>query len=454
MEGYNIIKKLKEKDNSKTYKVRGKDDNQIYIIKELKLSGMREEEKTNLTQIIKILSNIKDNNIITIYNWYIKSDDFLIVVLEYADKGNLEQMIKEWKINNKKMKEKEIINYLNQITNGLKMLHDKKIIHRNLKSSNIFLFNDGTVKIGDLFKCIYTNDRLVKYKKFEYHLYYSAPEIIKDNSIYTNKIDIWSLGCILYEMVNLDLPYKCDSKKDLLYAMMRGKIQKFNVKYSNELYQLILRLLQYKYEKRPVCNKILSDPLMIKYYNQKDEIYGDKIYKQIYENDLKEKSYDKETIYTIITNIGNYDQTIKNNRPKQKYNVIKNYEAEKKIYPYGDYSMMDAVTNRNKINSNNNSPNYSPINTGLGFNNNDNNPYSRNKRANLRNRRENSYLSNAGSEIVGQNNSLNDSSKINKHSLDKNKRNIGLRKNFYLNNYNFQYNSNDMDLTKYFIPNS
>jgi NIMA (never in mitosis gene a)-related kinase len=87
----------------------------------------------------------------------------------------------------------------------LKILHEKKIFHRDLKSANVFMNSDGTSKLGDL------NVSKVAKKGLLYTQtgtpYYASPEVWKD-SPYDSKSDIWSLGCVIYEMTTLKPPFR------------------------------------------------------------------------------------------------------------------------------------------------------------------------------------------------------------------------------------------------------
>ena len=73
--------------------------------------------------------------------------------MEYADKGDLSKRIEEQKKRNKYFNERDIWRIFIQLVKGLKSLHDLNILHRDIKSSNIFLFSDGTAKLGDLNVC-------------------------------------------------------------------------------------------------------------------------------------------------------------------------------------------------------------------------------------------------------------------------------------------------------------
>jgi NIMA (never in mitosis gene a)-related kinase len=102
---------------------------------------------------------------------------------------------------------------------GIKALHDKRILHRDLKSANIFTYSDGTVKIGDL------NVSKIMKEQLSYTQtgtpYYASPEVWRDKP-YDFKSDIWSLGVIIYEVAMLVVPFKAETIEDLYKKVCRG----------------------------------------------------------------------------------------------------------------------------------------------------------------------------------------------------------------------------------------
>ena len=114
--------------------------------------------------------------------------------MEYADGGDLFAKIKDHQKMNTKFEENQIWSLFIQIVQGLKILHDLKILHRDIKSANVFLTRSGEAKLGDL--------NVSKQVKSMCQTqtgtpYYASPEIWKDQA-YDKKSDVWSLGCVLY----------------------------------------------------------------------------------------------------------------------------------------------------------------------------------------------------------------------------------------------------------------
>jgi NIMA (never in mitosis gene a)-related kinase 1/4/5 len=114
--------------------------------------------------------------------------------MEFADHGDLYEKISTHAKNGTKFKEDEIWSIAIQITRGLKTLHELKILHRDLKSANVFLFQNGAVKLGDM-NVSKTVRSMAKTQTGT--PYYASPEVWKDLP-YDKKSDVWSLGCVIY----------------------------------------------------------------------------------------------------------------------------------------------------------------------------------------------------------------------------------------------------------------
>ena len=191
MENFDILSKLGEGSYSTVLKVKRHLDNNIYALKKVKLLKLKEKEKINALNEVRILASIKSNFVITYKEaFFDEKESCLGIVMEYADNGDLYQKILEYRKLNKIFEEIEIWKILIQLIKGLKSLHELKILHRDIKSANVFLFKNGNVKLGDL------NVSKVMRKGLVYTQtgtpYYASPEVWKDLP-YDNKSDIWSL---------------------------------------------------------------------------------------------------------------------------------------------------------------------------------------------------------------------------------------------------------------------
>ncbi len=262
MEGFEILKKLGDGSYSVVYKVRRKADNNIYALKKVNLQKLKDKEKQNALNEVRILASIKSPFVISYKEAFIEeSDKSLCIIMEYADRGDLYQKIVQFKKSGCLIEETDVWRIFIQMVRGLKALHDLKILHRDLKSANIFLFSDGSAKIGDC------NVSKVVYKGLGYTQtgtpYYASPEVWNDDP-YDNKSDIWSLGCVTYEMLTLHPPFRAESMEGLYQKVIKGQFGKINPRYSEDIFEMIKFLLKVNPVDRPNCAQILKHPLVVK----------------------------------------------------------------------------------------------------------------------------------------------------------------------------------------------
>lgn len=262
MNDFEIITKLGEGAYSVVYKVKRIVDNQIYALKKVKLLNLSEKEKLNALNEVRILASVKSNFVISYKEaFFDEKDSTLGIVMEYADKGDLYQRIVEHKKAAMFLEESDIWRIFIQLVKGLKALHDLKILHRDLKSANVFIFNDGSAKLGDL------NVSKVARRGLGYTQtgtpYYASPEVWKDQP-YDNKSDIWSLGCVLYEMITLRPPFRAENMEGLYNKVIKGQYNKIPERFSPDLVAVVKMLLIVNADSRPSCDKILKNPIIQK----------------------------------------------------------------------------------------------------------------------------------------------------------------------------------------------
>lgn len=262
MNDFQILCKLGEGAYSVVYKVKRMTDGGTYALKKVKLGSLSEKEKQNALNEVRILASVKSSFVVTYKEaFYEENEQCLCIVMEYANKGDLYQKICEFKKAGVYFEESDIFRIFIQIARGLKALHDMKILHRDLKSANVFLYNDGSAKLGDL------NVSKVARRGLGYTQtgtpYYASPEVWKDQP-YDSKSDIWSLGCVLYEMITLRPPFRAENMEGLYNKVIKGQYSKIPEKFSSDLVEMVKFLLQVHPENRPTADQILKNPIIQK----------------------------------------------------------------------------------------------------------------------------------------------------------------------------------------------
>jgi hypothetical protein len=149
MSDFDVIKILGQGTYGKVYLVRSRLSGERQVIKQIPLSGMTEKQRADTFKETTIHSQIHHPQII-LYHGCFTEDDFLYIQMEYAERGDLMQLIEAHKGNDVFIREDAIWEYLAQICHGLSYLHKNNILHRDIKARNIFLDSELNVKIGDL----------------------------------------------------------------------------------------------------------------------------------------------------------------------------------------------------------------------------------------------------------------------------------------------------------------
>ena len=229
---------------------------------------MNEESKKQIENEANIMKRLSHPNVVSFREVFkdIKLDYFYIV-MEYADDGDLSKKIQHQQkktCKDKHFSENKILKYFYQICKGIEYIHSKNIIHRDIKSQNIFLMKNGTIKIGDfgIAKALTkTNSNAMTVIGTPY---YFSPEIINGEA-YNYKTDIWSLGVVLYEMCNLKLPFDSNNIAQLSIKILRGNYDPIPFKYNKEMHHLIKRMLNVDQNKRPDIKEIMQSSLLKNY---------------------------------------------------------------------------------------------------------------------------------------------------------------------------------------------
>ena len=181
------------------------------------------------------------------------------MVIEYVDGGDLSMKIKMAKQKNALFKEIIIWGIFIQILEGINYLHKKYIIHRDLKTSNIFLTKKGTVKIGGL--SVGKNIKDMGLTQIGTP-YFTAPEIWEQKP-YDYKCDIWSMGCILYEMTTLNVPFLGLNIQELYQNILYSEYKPIPRIYSKELNEIIKIILNKNPNERPSANDLLNNEIIL-----------------------------------------------------------------------------------------------------------------------------------------------------------------------------------------------
>ncbi|XP_057577144.1 serine/threonine-protein kinase Nek1 isoform X7 [Hippopotamus amphibius kiboko] len=260
MEKYVRVQKIGEGSFGKAILVKSTEDGRQYVIKEINISRMSNKEREESRREVAVLANMKHPNIVQ-YRESFEENGSLYIVMDYCEGGDLFKRINAQK--GILFQEDQILDWFVQICLALKHVHDRKILHRDIKSQNIFLTKDGTIQLGDFGIARVLNSTVELARTCIGTPYYLSPEIC-ENKPYNNKSDIWALGCVLYEMCTLKHAFEAGNMKNLVLKIISGSFPPVSLHYSYDLRSLLSQLFKRNPRDRPSVNSILEKGFIAK----------------------------------------------------------------------------------------------------------------------------------------------------------------------------------------------
>ncbi|KAM5163197.1 serine/threonine-protein kinase Nek2 [Mantella aurantiaca] len=268
VEDYELLYTIGSGSYGKCQKIRRRADGKLLVWKELDYGTMSETEKQMLVSEVNLLRELKHPNIVRYYDRIIdRTNTTLYIVMEYCEGGDLASLIAKCTKERQYLEEDFILRVFVQLALALKDCHRRSdgghtVLHRDLKPANIFLDSKRNVKLGDFGLARILHHDTSFAKTFVGTPYYMSPEQMNRMS-YNEKSDIWSLGCLLYELCALSPPFTAYNQKELAEKIKIGKFRRIPYRYSEELNQNITHMLNLKDYLRPSIEEILQSSLLI-----------------------------------------------------------------------------------------------------------------------------------------------------------------------------------------------
>ncbi|XP_034557810.1 serine/threonine-protein kinase Nek3 isoform X2 [Notolabrus celidotus] len=253
MDGYLVQKVIGEGSFGRALLVLCESSQEKYVVKEIQLPKNQSKLEKSRREAV-LLSRMKHPNIVA-FKEALEAEDLLWIVMEYCSGGDLLQRIQRQKTN--QFCVDEVLRWFAQMCSAAQHIHDKRVLHRDLKSKNIFLTDNGTIKLGDFGSACILNSSKAYAHTYVGTPYYVAPEIW-DNKPYNNKSDVWSLGCVLYELCTLKHPFQASSWKSLILKVCRGAYPPLPKHLPYELQYLMKQMFKTNPKDRPSLHTILT----------------------------------------------------------------------------------------------------------------------------------------------------------------------------------------------------
>ena len=256
---FEAIQRIGKGSSCQVYTVISKIDNKLYAIKE---SSSKENEDIikNEVSIFKHLNN-ESPYIIHFYDFFKGKNEHnkpcLCIQLEYCEYGNIREILKKGRKLDIKISEIEISAIIYMVLQGIKFIHEKNLINRDIKGRNILVGKNGNVKLCDFGICKrYIENGMKKYRGGS--PYWMAPEILKKEE-YNQNIDIWALGITCIELAEYEPPYSKYSPEDVLKKIIKNPPKGLNEpeKWSYEFNDFVRKCLETDKNKRPFADELL-----------------------------------------------------------------------------------------------------------------------------------------------------------------------------------------------------
>ncbi|CAF3404699.1 unnamed protein product [Rotaria socialis] len=260
---YKIVKKLGAGNFGTAYLVTDLEvRNEPKVLKVVRLGEMDADQTVDSVREAELLSNLHNEHIVKFYESFLEND-YLCIVTEFCEGGDLDQRFKQLKKENHTLEEDQVVEWLIQILIAVQYMHKSRILHRDLKARNIFL-KSNKVKIGDFGISRILVGTMDVASTFTGTPYYMSPEVMKHDG-YESKSDIWSVGCLLYEMCTYQHAFDGKGLMNVIYKVVEGQPPELPKTYSKELNDLSKKMFAKDPKQRPSAAELLQSTFILQH---------------------------------------------------------------------------------------------------------------------------------------------------------------------------------------------
>ncbi|CAK0890268.1 unnamed protein product [Prorocentrum cordatum] len=253
--GYTEVRKIGEGSFGKAILVHAKESMKL-VCKVVDVSKASVKETKAAMQEGQVLASLKHPYIVR-YRENFTEAGWFCILMDYCEGGDLTRQIEHARKRREGLAEVQILRWFTQAVLALKYIHDKHILHRDLKPSNFFLSKSGSLKMGDFGIAKVLSCTMACAQTQIGTPYYLSPEVCQEKP-YAWPADIWSLGCILYEMCALKVPFNASNISGLVQKICRGPTPTVPPKYSDFIRQLCSEMLSRSPSSRPSSDEVLK----------------------------------------------------------------------------------------------------------------------------------------------------------------------------------------------------
>jgi serine/threonine protein kinase len=263
MNEYRIVGRLTSGSFGSVFKCVRKSDGAVFVLKRVPLASVGQDTRDSSLMEVELMKQLHHPHVVAYRDSFMFNQTDLCIVMDYYKGGDLGDAIRKATDERKAFTEHTVMHWFVQMALALHYLHSHRIVHRDLKTQNVFLNAErGELAVGDFGVAqVPSGETAAAAGPSTGTPLYMAPEVLQGHPS-TFKSDVWSLGCILYELMALRHPFHASDISGLVIKVMRGEYSPVPPMYDGRIARLVDQMLERDPRRRPLIDEILSTPLL------------------------------------------------------------------------------------------------------------------------------------------------------------------------------------------------